>query len=56
VRIWATTTDPTLVPFTGKVYAVSDTAANWSVAPRSKEIPFDPAYLPVMVCVPTRTG
>lgn len=56
VGIWATSTDPTLVPFTGKVHAVSDTAAAWSVAPRNKEIPYDPTYLPVMRCVPLRTG
>ena len=56
VGIWATSTDPTVEPFTGKVYAVDDAATNWSVAPRSKDVTLDPAYIPVMVCVPTRTG
>ena len=50
--IWAT--DPTLKAFAGTVYAVSDTAANWSTAPRSVDVPFEPQDLPVLRCLPSK--
>jgi hypothetical protein len=47
--IWATSTDPALEPFTGKVYAVDDAAVNWSTAPNADEVADDPGNLPLDV-------
>jgi hypothetical protein len=47
--IWATSADPTLEPFTGKVYAVDDAAVNWSTAPNADEVANDPRELPLDV-------
>ena len=53
--IWATSTDPTIEPFTGKVYAVDDGAANWSTAPVTEDVDYDPrGEVPVLACVRMR--
>lgn len=49
--IWATSTDPTIEPFTGKVYSVDDSAANFSTAPATDEVAYDPrGDVPVLDC------
>ena len=53
--IWATNKDPTIEPFTGKVYSFDDAAANRSTAPRTNKMAYDPrGELPVLGCVRTR--
>jgi hypothetical protein len=47
--IWATSTDPTIEPFNGKVYAVDDAAVNWSTAPSADEVVNDPRNIPLDV-------
>jgi hypothetical protein len=48
--IWATTTDPTQGPFTGKVLAVDGGASTWSAAPMTNATSYDPANVPVLGC------
>jgi hypothetical protein len=47
--IWATSVDPTLDSFTGKVYAVDDAAVNWSTAQNADVVADDPRELPLDV-------
>jgi hypothetical protein len=50
--IWATTTDPTQGPFTGKVLGVDGGACTWSKAPMTEATSYDPADVPVLGCWP----
>lgn len=50
--IWATTTDPTQGPFTGKVLGVDGGASTWSTAPMTEATSYDPADVPVLGCWP----
>jgi hypothetical protein len=50
--IWATTTDPTQGPFTGKVLGVDGGASTWSVAPMTEATSYDPTNVKVLNCWP----
>jgi hypothetical protein len=50
--IWATTTDPTKEPFTGKVFAVDGGAIELSTAPVTEATSYDPERAEVLGCWP----
>ncbi|WP_157581433.1 hypothetical protein [Phycicoccus sp. Root563] len=50
--IWATAQDPRAADFASPVLAVDGAASQWSIAEPAHDIAYDPAYAPVVVCLP----